>query len=189
MLSTARILDLYLSKESDKKGGSRKIYHLSDEVIIKIPNFDWSSQSISELEFYTKILQEEDQWAFAKLIDYVELPGSLYKEANHHNSIIPILFFERLSTFDGKDSNNSYYNDDRKISDVIRDIYHDKAKGYAKKIVNLCIKYGLSDIIEHLPNWGIDYKGDLKILDVGYWGSSEEDSIAEYSNFIDDFDL
>ncbi len=185
MLSAAEILELYSSKRSDKSGCSRKVYHLSDEVVIKIPDFRYAFQSISELEFYTKILQEEDKWAFAKLIDYVELPNSLFKEIDCKHLIIPILFFERLILF----GDNSYYDDNYEVNDIIRDIYHDKAKDYAKKIVNVCIKYGLHDIIEHLPNWGVDYKGDLKILDVGYWGTSKESSINEYSYFIDDFDL
>ncbi len=196
MLSTAKILDLYSSKKSDQKGGSRKIYHLSDEVVIKIPfSSRYSHQSIDELEFYKEILQEKDQWAFAKLIDYVELPSYLLAKDNQQPPVTPILFFERLSPLYGRNdsysSDNYYYDDDDiyGISDIIKDIYEEKAKEYGERILDIFIKYGLSDIIGHLPNWGVDCKGNLKILDVGYYGSSIDRSIDECTNFIDDFDL
>lgn len=171
MLPQEVIFDLYDNSDKSVSGGSRFVYPISSDIVMKMPIcltwFDDLEQSINELYFYQHFLEPRFQHLVANLISYVMLPINPIegKPDWYEKDEVPILFMERVEPI------TEELLDSLELRDVFDFIIlwygEEEGNRFYQEIVRLCNTTGLVDLLNNETNWGITKDGRMVCLDCG----------------------
>ena len=195
-LSIEEIQKVCSKENSVGRGGSRQVFALSNEIVIKIPHQPYScgyaDQSIIENEFYNDLETSYPEYKdlFCRRLASVDVPVS-EKEAGYiNNPYVPILIMERVTPLNSDSLGQMIYEwYDINIGDIFHLWYGEEEGNYEfERILEAINTFGIGDVSGHLPNWGVTTEGRIVIIDcgiIGYGSSFAWQSYADYTSFVD----
>ena len=197
-LSIEEIQKVCSKENSVGRGGSRQVFALSNEIVIKIPHQPYScgyaDQSIIENEFYNDLETSYPEYKdlFCRRLASVDVPVS-EEEAGYINSpYVPILIMERVTPLNSDSLGQIIYEwyDDINIGDIFHLWYGEEEGNYEfERILEAINTFGIVDVSRHLPNWGVTTEGRIVIIDCGIIGYGSSFISSNYSNCISPSDF